>query len=243
MRSLGNTAAAGWPVSATLAIALLSQSMRLGRRRSAINRALHELRRPLHALALAIPSSPTPSMAGGSLDLAIAALSQLDAEVNGSRRPQDPVPARCKGLLESAVARWRSRAALAGGSIDLSWTGPEGVLIFGPAALAQAVDNLIVNAIEHGGPKIIVEAAVRGQRIRIRVSDSGRHSRDGWRRETPRETISRLTGRRRRGHGLGVVRQMASAQGGRFVLQRSDQGSVAALELPLAGGGERMRAA
>ena len=51
--------------------------------------------------------------------------------------------------------------------------------------------------------------------------------------------IARLSGRQRHGHGLAVVRQVAAAHGGRFVLRRSEQGSLAVLELPLAADGGR----
>ena len=239
MMALGHTAGAGWAVAAALAMALVSQSVRLGRRRGAINRALHELRRPMQALALAGPGA----LPAGSLDLAFVALAQLDAEVNGSTPAGDPQPARCRPILESCAARWRSRAALAGGSIELTWRGPDEALIFAPAAVAQAVDNLIVNAFEHGGPSVALDVNVEGRSVRIRVTDSGRGSRERWRTETPNEAVSRLTGRRRRGHGLEVVRRLASAQGGRFVLQRSESRSTAALELPLADDGGRLRAA
>jgi signal transduction histidine kinase len=45
--------------------------------------------------------------------------------------------------------------------------------------------------------------------------------------------IARLSGRRRHGHGLAVVRRVASEHRGRFVLHRGDLGTVATLELPL----------
>jgi nitrogen fixation/metabolism regulation signal transduction histidine kinase len=48
--------------------------------------------------------------------------------------------------------------------------------------------------------------------------------------------IARLSGRNRRGHGLPVVRRIAADHGGRFVLRRSEQGSLAMLELPLVAG-------
>ena len=239
MTALVDTAAAGWGTSAALAMALVTQAVRLGRRRSAVNRALHELRRPMQALALAGPGA----LPAGSLDLAFVALAQLDAEVNGSAPAGDPQPARCRPILESCAARWRSRAALAGGSIELTWRGPDEARVFAPAAVAQAVDNLIVNAFEHGGPSVVLDVTAEGGSVRIRVTDSGRASRVRWRIETPTEAVSRLTGRRRRGHGLEVVRRLASAQGGRFVLQRSESRSTAALELPLAGDGEQLRAA
>ena len=239
MRAVGDTAAAGWPLSAALAMAFVTQTVRVGRRRSALNRALHELRRPLQALALA---GPEPALAS-SIDLAFVALAQLDAEVNGLAPATDLRPGRCRPLLESCAARWRSRAALAGGSIEVRWQGSEEAHVVAPAAVAQAVDNLIVNAFEHGGPSIVLDGKVQDRSVRIRVADNGRESRAGWRIETPSEAVSRLTGRRRRGHGLEVVRRLATAQGGRFVLERSEHRSVAALELPLANGGERLRAA
>jgi len=235
MRGLAHTAAAGWPLSAMLAIALLGQQIRIGRRRETLNRAIHELRRPLQALAMGLAGSRAPAVAGSSIELALAALARLDAEVNGGRPPEGTAPARCRLLLEAAVARWRSRAAMVGGSIELRWRAPQQALIAEPGSVAQAVDNLLVNAIEHGGPAVLVDCTLRRGKIRIRVADSGTTSRGDVRRETPSEAIARLTGRRRRGHGLAVVREVAASQGGRFALQRSEAGSVAVLELPLAG--------
>jgi signal transduction histidine kinase len=46
--------------------------------------------------------------------------------------------------------------------------------------------------------------------------------------------VARLSGRGRHGHGLGVVRRIATAHDGRFALRRADGGSLAVLELPLA---------
>jgi signal transduction histidine kinase len=222
----------GWPLAVTLVVALLGQSLRAGRRRSAINRALHEVRRPLQAMALAVPSLPATGSASGSLGLAIAAVAQLDAEVNRCHLPDDRVFAPCAELLEAATARWRSRAALAGKSIELRESAPRSTLVAGSASVAQAIDNLIVSAIEQGGTAIVVDASTRGHRVRIRVADNGRVF---LRRR--RCALARLSGRQRHGHGLEVVRRVAAVQGGRFVLQSSENGTVAHLELPVAGDG------
>ena len=48
--------------------------------------------------------------------------------------------------------------------------------------------------------------------------------------------LARLTGRRRHGHGLAVVRRVAAEHGGRFVLRHSAAGTEAVLELPLLAG-------
>lgn len=91
-----------------------------------------------------------------------------------------------------------------------------------------------MNAIEHGGPSIVVSARRRERWLRIAVVDSGRAARPRSRRNTPAEVMARLAGRHRRGHGLAVVRRVASTHDGRFVLHRSERGSTAVLELPIA---------
>jgi len=233
-------ATAGWSLAATLAMALTAQGLRAGRRRSALNQALHELRRPLQALTLAIAGPrPAPPVASSSLRLAGVALARLDREINGGRAPAAREPVDVGELVASTVGRWHGRVALTGGSLQAGQVEPAGSLYGDPADLAQALDNLVVNAIEHGGPRIVVATRAQGERLLLTVSDSGRASRPGSRRETPAETLARLSGGRRRGHGLSVVRAVAEAHRGRFVLRRSEDGSTAVLELPLEGDRER----
>jgi hypothetical protein len=80
---------AGWPLVASMAATVAAQGLRAGKRRTALNEALHELRRPLQAVAL----SSGPQLAGSHggedpMELAAAALERLDREINGS----PPVP-------------------------------------------------------------------------------------------------------------------------------------------------------
>jgi signal transduction histidine kinase len=234
---------AGWPLVVSMAAAVAAQGLRAGRRRSSLNEALHELRRPLQAVALA--SGPRLARSGRGedpIELAAAALERLDREINGG----PAVPAwgaiDARELAESAVERWRARANLADGSLELRWNAGAAVISGDRCALSQALDNLIVNAIEHGGPTIVVAARLREGRLRIAVVDSGRAARPRSRRNNPAEVIARLSGRQRHGHGLGVVRRIASAHGGNFALRRAERGSLAVLELPL-GGSEARSAA
>jgi two-component system sensor histidine kinase HydH len=227
---------AGWPLAATMAAVVAAQELRAGRRRSALNEALHELRRPLQAIALAGGGDVgSPPVLESSVRLAAAALERLDREVNGAtlQRPAEAVEVRA--LLEAAVRRWRARASLGGGSLTLRWRAGRPVVLGDRVDLAQALDNLIVNAIEHGGPAISIDARLHKGRVRIVIADSGRASRSAARRDTPADVIARLSGRNRRGHGLAVVRQVAAAHDGRFALRRSERGSLALLELPLTG--------
>jgi signal transduction histidine kinase len=167
------------------------------------------------------------------MELAAAALERLDREINGG--PLAPVWGRveARSLAQAAVARWQARAKLADGSLELRWNAGRAIVDGDRCALAQAIDNLIVNAIEHGGPTIVLTARRREGRLRIAVVDSGCASRPRS-RDRAQEAISRLSGRRRHGHGLAVVRRVASAHGGRFALSRAAAGSLAVLELPLA---------
>jgi signal transduction histidine kinase len=226
----------GWPFAVTMAAVVAAQGLRAGRRRSAVNEALHELRRPLQAIALAGPRGPdAPPALESAVGLAATALDRLDREVNGGilQRPTEEVEVR--PLLEAAVRRWRGRANLSGGSLALRWRAGRAVVIGDRTDLAQALDNLLVNAIEHGGPAISVDARPHKGRVRIVIADSGRASRPAARRDTPAEVVARLSGRRRRGHGLVVVRKVAAAHEGRFALRRSPRGSLALLELPVVG--------
>jgi signal transduction histidine kinase len=233
--------AAAWPLGASLAAAMAVGGLREGRRRIALNEALHELRRPLQALALVAPGSGTdePSAIEWSVQMAATALQRLEREINGEAPASDlaTAPLLARPLLDSAIGRWKARAALAGGSLTLRWRAGEAMAVGDRFAIAQALDNLIVNAIEHGGPEIVVEARTRRGRLCVSVVDCGRGSRPQARRESPPELIARLSGRRLRGHGLRVVGQVAAAHGGDFRLHRSERRTEAVLELPLSGEG------
>lgn len=224
---------AGWPLAATMAAALAAQGLRAGRRRCALNEALHELRRPLQAIALAGAPTGSPPVLESSVRLAAAALERLDREVNGGALQLPAETIELRPLLEAAVRRWKARASLGGGSLSLRWRAGRALVVGDRVGLAQALDNLLVNAIEHGGPEISVDARPHRGRVRIVIADSGRASRPAARRDTPADVVARLSGRRRHGHGLAVVRQVAAAHDGRFALRRSERGSLALLELPL----------
>jgi histidine kinase/DNA gyrase B/HSP90-like ATPase len=205
---------------------------------------MHELRRPLQALALledgAGPPAASPPGASrrGLLELASFALSELDRAVNGGSEPQTVRQVSCRELVLASLERWRPAAAGAGG-FKVFWDAGPAAVEGDPARIAQAFDNLIANALEHGGPPLVVTGAQVAGRLRVTIAN-GEASRDGkevLRLDPPEHPGASLPPARRgprRGHGVAVVSEIATAHRGRFALCRTGSGCVAALELPLA---------
>jgi two-component system OmpR family sensor kinase len=207
------------------------------RRRTVLNEAVHELRRPLQALALAGTSTASAGTER-SLRMAATALDRLDREINGDAPRVSAEPLAVSTLLEDSVGR--SRAVAASDRLLVVRVAPalagagDGAWVFGDRfALAQALDNLLANAFEHGGPRIVVAAAAVAGRVRITVTDCARPLAVPAPRRRRDSLLDRLRGRSRHGHGLRVVRRIAAAHGGSFGLRRSAGGAEAVLELPL----------
>lgn len=221
--ALAQLAPAG-PLALSVAAAALVVAVREGRRRAALNAALHELRRPLQALVLQTP-------AGGPVEMATAALERLEREINGEPVESARAPVLARPLAESALRRWRGRAAGAGATLELRWDAGGAVIDADRQEISEALDNLIDNAIEHGGPRIALEAARFADMLALSVVDAGAAARSEDQAQV--DLFARLSGRRRHGHGLRLVRRTAAAHGGRFDLHRGESGTTAVIELPL----------
>jgi signal transduction histidine kinase len=231
-------AIAGWPMVLALAGVLGGAGVREARRRAALNQALHEVRRPLQVLAL---SAPVAGTAAGELEgpvrMAAAALERLDREINGGGAAAAVrTGVRVGPLLEAAVERWRARAAAAGHSLELRCRCFEATVSGVPGELGAALDNLIANAVEHGGARVTVVATARGSLLRIAVLDSGRGVQRPGGRQARSGLAARIAGTSRHGHGLRIVRRIAAEHGGSFSLQVGSAATEAVLELPLSAG-------
>jgi len=173
--------AAGWPIGLALAGLLLGQRIRESRRRDSLNLALHELRRPLQELVLSSPAWRNPGSA--SVRVTLAALGDLDRAINGGPRRFEPRPVACRAIVQAAVERWRGVAAASQRSLILRWRAGAALVMMDPERVGQALDNLIHNAILHGGLRVRVEASAFVGGVRISVVDSGpravpRHDRE-----------------------------------------------------------------
>jgi signal transduction histidine kinase len=224
--------ASGWPLAVVMAALVVGDRARQSRRREALSRALHELRRPLQAMALAPDRAGSTANGEGvsRLELALAALADLDSELNGGPAAPRRRLVRLRPLVEGSVGRWRAAAAAAGSGIELRWAAGSALVLADPARLAQALDNLVLNAIEHGAPPFAVETARSARGVRIAVRDGG-----GDRGVCdPARGRSRRLAPRGHGHGMAVVASIAAEHGGRFAINRDPRGTVAVLELPIA---------
>jgi signal transduction histidine kinase len=198
--------------------------------RRALNRALHELRRPLQALVLMEDSSAqpaaTPPASGrrGLIELMETAVDDLDRTVNGGANPAQVRRFSFRELLLGCLERWRHAAASSGG-FRVYWDAGTAPMEGDPVRLAQALDNLFANAVEHGGPPFVITGAQVAGRLRLTVANGGG------------DVSSQNGDDPRHGHGTQLVSEVASAHRGRFALCRTGGGCVAALELPLAESG------
>ncbi|HEV2857010.1 MAG TPA: HAMP domain-containing sensor histidine kinase [Solirubrobacterales bacterium] len=221
--------AAGLPMAASLALAGGITSLREGRRRAALNEAVHELRRPLQVLSLALPAdAPAAAPVESSLQLATVALDRLDREINGASLEEVVTEVSVSDLIEDAAQRWRRLALDSGGSLEVDRNGEDIRIEGNRFDLAQALDNLLSNAIEHGGGQVRIGWRCEGSWVRLSVTDSGASAaaKTGGRKSRPKR-------RGRRGHGLRVVGRIARKHGGSFTLCRGPRGAEASLRLPL----------
>jgi signal transduction histidine kinase len=165
-------------------------------------------------------AAPPVAARRGLLELAVCALEDLDRAVNGGVRGT-PRRVSCRELVHASLER--SRPSTGEPQIKLFWDAGPAFVEADPTAIARALDNLLDNALEHGSPPLIVTGARIAGRLRITVANRASRHATGRNGDDPRH-----------GHGIPTVTEVARASGGRFALYRSDEGCVAALELPLA---------
>jgi signal transduction histidine kinase len=217
-------AGALWPLALTVACVVGGGWARERRRRTRLNRALHELRRPLQALALASAlDRERPALGSATLDLALSALAGLDGEINGTSAPPALRPVSARALVAAAVERWRGPAAAARHTLELQWRAGRATVLADPALISQALDNLLANALEHGGLRVGIVASICARGLRIQVAN-----------DLSRADVARRARDPRRGHGLRVAARVAAAHGGAFRVNVGRGVASAVLELPLA---------
>jgi signal transduction histidine kinase len=125
-----------------------------------------------------------------------------------------------------------TRALAADSAVQLVLDVPYDAVLHADAGrLAQALDNLLDNAVRHGTPPIRLSGVVDDQ-IHIRVSDAGPGIPDGL---VPRlfERFAMAGASAGTGLGLYLVREIARAHGGEAEYRPPTTGEPAAFEIRL----------
>jgi signal transduction histidine kinase len=238
-------AATGWVLVAALGVwfrlAVAARSVRVAR-------ACHELRGPLCAIGLGVElvarTGRLPALRRRALELQLGRARQaLDDLVlaGGVRARAHParMAAREVGLgalVSESVEAWRDAANGRPMRVELP-VGQEVFVAGDRLRLAQAIGNLLANAVEHGEGSVLVRLRVGERLARVEVADGGRGL------SAPLWKLTGARGRwgrpgwprvRERGHGLGIAAAVARAHAGRLTSAPSDRGARLVLELPLA---------
>ncbi|MGI8574042.1 MAG: sensor histidine kinase [Egibacteraceae bacterium] len=222
----------------------------LERSRSLGADASHQLRTPLTALRLDLealelgangPSSPLVQAAVTEVDRLEATIDELEQLAT---LPTGEEQVDLAALASERLASWRALARVEGRSVQLEQERVPPVRAR-PAALGQALQVLLDNALEHGGGTVTVSVRVaqrpqappgptdppprRAVWVRLCVADEG-----------PGPTQNDLDGARidatQRGgtRGLALARSLVEAEGGRLRLDTVGETAVPCVLMPAA---------
>ena len=166
--------------------------------------AEHELRGPLQAIALAAGSELQ-----AEIERARIALADLAAARSGRRAAAGGEEVRLDRLVWRAATASDLAARRIGGGVHLDWAAGPVTIRANHGRLAQALGNLLDNAVEHGGGQVRVSGRRTKRGIRVEIRDSGR------------------------GHGLAIAAKAVRDSGGRLSAAKAGSGVAAAIELPI----------
>jgi signal transduction histidine kinase len=240
----------GWAMALAAAGGVLALLREREQRLEAVARAAHELRGPLHAIGLGLALQAGPGSGRAEhrcaieLELARARLALDDLErsrerrsrrISGRSRP-DLGPASLERLdalrLLEDVRRAAAPSALAAGvELQAEWVGEDAAIWGARLRIAQALGNLLANAIEHGRGPVLMRGRRAGHVVRFEVCDQG----GGLPAPVAQLTRGARAGRGRRGRGLAIAAAIAAAHGGRLAGAPAQQGARLVLELPVSG--------
>jgi two-component system OmpR family sensor kinase len=199
----------------------------LGRERRLLSDASHELRTPLAVLRTEVQLALRGERDAIELRAALESagheaerLSRLaDDLLVLARADQGQLPIRGEPLdagqlLEAAARRAAAAATAAGRQVEAH--SDDLVVLADPDRAAQALDNLVANALAHGAGPVRLESREAGERVELHVTDQG----EGF----PEGLVERAFDRFSRGDparsgggtglGLAIVAAIADAHGG-----------------------------
>ncbi|MCW2997192.1 MAG: integral rane sensor signal transduction histidine kinase [Solirubrobacterales bacterium] len=226
------TTPSGVPELDDAAAALDTTARRLGdlvdRERAFSADASHQLRTPLTALRL--------DLEAGDSARALTQVDRLQDTVTtllAAARDGTPAPGRVSlpPLLAELRTAWSGRLAAAGRPLRVVAGEPLPPAAAAAGAIRQILQVLVENAVVHGAGPVVVSVRQTGGAIAIDVSDEG----PGVTGDVEAIFERRSASEHGSGIGLALARSLATADGGRLVLQRRGPSPTFTLLLAIAG--------
>lgn len=240
----GWVAVGGWAAAAGGALVAIRSRWRLARHLELVGRACHEVRGPLTAARLGLTAGERTARLSHSrvlalereLERAARALEDLEhARTGSATQVLEWAAVDVRSLVLDSVTAWEGSAEARHRRLRHSWSGPPAEVEGDRVRLAQALGNLIANALEHGSGPVEVRAGSDDAEARVEVQDSG----PGL--AAPIAELVRRRSSAGRGHGLVIASSIAKAHGGRLSSAPSDRGARLVMTLPLAAARGRSR--
>jgi signal transduction histidine kinase len=211
-------------------------------RRKALSGPLHELRGALAAIQLGLFALERRCTSSVFADRVDALRTQAERahvaveDVDDIRLARGSATGRRElvevgALVRRRVGAWSGLAEVRRRAVELRWSIGPAVVRADTGRVGQALDNLIVNALDHGCGIVRVTGVRTEETVRIAVADQGPGI------TQPLREIMQSPWRGRHGHGLAVAARVAELHGGRLTATSAQRGSRIEIELPLAESG------
>ncbi len=228
----------GLPEADDIAAALDDTAARLGRaveRSTAFTAdASHQLRTPLTALRLQLETLEAMDPDRPEVRAALTEADRLEATIDDlvtlTRVDGPDVEADLGAMIAERLPGWRALAAEHDRRVDVEVLPVPAVRVR-PAAIAQALQVLLDNALEHGTGTITVRLTPArpdepDASLRLEVLDEGPVH--GTLRAAP-------AAERSRGRGLPLARALVAGEGGQLTVSATPSGTCAMIVLPTTG--------
>jgi two-component system OmpR family sensor kinase len=226
----------------TLNAMLDRMEVAVSRERRLVSDASHELRTPLTTLRaevdLALLGDRDPAELRDALESASEEAKRMSrladdllvlARADQGRLPLNPQPVPARDLLEAAAGRARAAVDLRGRSIVVDGLPSGRAVSADPDRTAQALDNLVTNALRYGDGTITLSARDDGELVELHVTDDG----GGFADDLLARAFERFgrgdearAGEPGSGLGLALVEAVAEAHGGHAGARNRPEGGA-----------------